>query len=201
MLGAITAAQSVGYGIVLGALGIILAEKLGLWKNERKIEPRPLLCALAVAAVSGGVIMFLDLAVFSNSSQAIADSYAVKPTLDFIIASVLYGGVIEEVMLRLFMMSLVALVLHKIFDKNGEVSTSVLVAANVVAAILFAAGHIPNTIILLGSTPLIIARCFLLNGGVGILLGRLYRKYGLRYAMIAHAGCHVVMKLIWVLAV
>ena len=86
MLGAITAAQSVGYGIVLGALGIIIAEKLGLWKNERKIEPRPLLCALAVAAVSGGVIMLLDLAVFSNSSQAIADSYAVKPTLDFISA-------------------------------------------------------------------------------------------------------------------
>ena len=40
---------------------------------------------------------------------------------------------------------------------------------------------------------------FLLNGGIGLLLGWLYRKYGLRYAMIAHAGCHLVSKLIWIL--
>ena len=50
-------------------------------------------------------------------------------------------------------------------------------------------------------TPMIIFRCFLLNGGFGLLFGWLYRKYGLRYAMIAHGGCHVVSKLIWILFV
>ena len=39
------------------------------------------------------------------------------------------------------------------------------------------------------------------NGGIGLLFGLLYRKYGLRYAMIAHGGCHVVSKLIWILFV
>ena len=29
--------------------------------------------------------------------------------------------------------------------------------------------------------------------------GWLYRKYGLRYAMIAHGGCHILSKLIWIL--
>ena len=38
-----------------------------------------------------------------------------------------------------------------------------------------------------------------LAGSFGLLFGWLYRKYGLRYAMIAHGGCHVVSKLIWIL--
>ena len=71
--------------------------------------------------------------------------------------------------------------------------------SNIIAALLFAAGHLPATFAILGTSPLLIARCFLLNGGLGLLFGRLYRKYGLRYAMIAHGGCHVVSKLVWIL--
>ena len=52
---------------------------------------------------------------------------------------------------------------------------------------------------MLGDSFLIIARCIILNGGIGLLFGYLYRKYGLRYAMIAHAGCHLISKLIWIL--
>jgi membrane protease YdiL (CAAX protease family) len=74
-----------------------------------------------------------------------------------------------------------------------------LIAANVVSVVLFAAGHLPATNALMGLTPMIIFRCFLLNGGIGLMFGWLYRKYGLRYAMIAHGGCHVVSKLIWIL--
>ena len=55
--------------------------------------------------------------------------------------------------------------------------------------------------VLMGLTPMIIFRCFLLNGGIGLLFGWLYRKYGLRYAMIAHGGCHVISKLIWMLLI
>ena len=202
VLGAVTAAQSAGYGLILGAIGILIAEKIGLWRNERKLKIRPLLWTAAVAVVSGLAIILLDLFYFSNANQAIADSYAVKPTLTYILASVLYGGVIEEVMLRLFWMSLAALVLHKIFERKTDgVSTWVLIAANVISALLFAAGHLPATFMMIGNSPMIIARCFIMNGGAGLMFGWLYRKYGLRYSMLAHAGCHVVMKLVWVLAI
>ena len=88
----------------------------------------------------------------------------------------------------------------KIFErKNEKPSTKILVIANIIAALLFAAGHLPVTSILLGLTPMTIFRCFLLNGTFGLMFGYLYRKYGFRYAMIAHAGCHVVSKLIWIL--
>ena len=202
LIGIITAVQSAGYGFVLGAIGIAIAEHIGLFKNERSITPRPLIAAIAVAVATGVLIILPDLLVFNNYSEVIRDSYATKPTLVYILASVLYGGVIEEVMLRLFMLSLVALVLLKLLGKGADAPTPrMLAVANVIAALLFAAGHLPATAIMIGLTPMTVLRCFLLNGGAGLLFGRLYYRHGLRYAMIAHAGSHVVSNLIWVLLI
>ena len=128
------------------------------------------------------------------------DTYAVKPTIPYLIATVTYAAVIEEVLLRLFAMSLIAFILHKIFGKKEELpSVTILIVANVLSAILFAVGHLPTNFALFGSSFLIIFRCLLLNGVFGLAFGWLYRKYGLRYAMIAHGGCHIISKLIWIL--
>ena len=200
LIGVVTAVQSAGYGIVLGAVGILLGTQTGLFKGETKLERRPLLYTLAVALVGGAAMILFDLLIFGRYSEVIMDSYKVKPTIDYLIASVLYGGVIEEVMLRLFMLSLVVFVLWKLLGKGAEKpSVLILVLANLIAALLFAAGHLPATAILMGITPTTLIRCFLLNGGLGFLFGWLYYKHGLRYSMLAHAGCHVVSKLIWIL--
>ena len=202
LLGVVTAVQSLVYGVVCGVFGIILGKKIGLWKDETAMESRPLFLTLVIAVIGGLGIILPDLLFFGRYSQAIMDSYAAKPTAAYILGAVIYGGVIEEVMLRLFVMSLIAFLLHKLFGKKGKApATGVLVAANVIAALLFAAGHLPTTAILFGLSPMILFRCFLLNGGFGLLFGWLYRKYGLRYSMIAHAGCHVISKLIWILFV
>ena len=202
LLGVVTAMQSLFYGVVLGALGIVLGKKVGLWKDETAIEKKPLLTTLMAGVVGGLFLILPDVLLFGKYSTAIMDSYATKPTVAYMLASVLYGGVIEEVMLRLFMMSLLAFLLWKLFQKNSkQPSTNMLIVANLLSAILFAAGHLPATNMLIGLTPLTVVRCFLLNGGFGILFGWLYRKYGLRYAMIAHACCHIVSKLIWILFV
>ena len=202
LLGVITAVQGAAYGIILGVLGILLGEKLGLFKNETTFMKKPLIVTAVVGTVGGLAMILFDILWFGRVSEVIMESYAVKPTAAFIIGAVIYGGVIEEVMLRLFMMSLLAFILHKIFGKGTEKpSVAVLVAANVVSSLLFATGHLPSTAILLGITPIILLRCFLLNGGIGILFGWLYHRYGLRYAMIAHAGCHVISKLVWILLI
>lgn len=199
-LGLISAIQSAGYGIILGALGIILGKKIGLWKDEKSITKKPLITSIIVAIVGGLVLILSDILFFGQYSESIMNSYASKPTIPYMIATVTYGAVIEEVMLRLFIMSLIAYILHKLFEKKKDKpSNSILIISNVITALLFAAGHLPITFILLGNSPLIIFRCFLLNGGFGLLFGYLYRKYGFRYAMIAHGGCHVVSKLIWIL--
>ena len=84
-------------------------------------------------------------------------------------------------------------------DGKDSPSVSVLITSNIIAALLFAAGHLPATATTLGLSPMIVFRCFLLNGGMGVMFGWLYRKYGLRYSMIAHGGCHIVSKLIWII--
>ena len=199
LLGLIMAVQSAGYGVVLGAVGIFFGKKTGLWKDETAIRKKPLLITLTVSAAGGLALILPDILFFGQYSQVIADSYGVKPTVLYMLAAVIYGGVIEEVMLRLFFMSLIAWLLHWLFRRKQETTPVVaLVAANVIAALLFAAGHLPATAMLMGITPMILLRCFLLNGGFGLLFGWLYRKYGLRYAMIAHAGSHVISKLIWI---
>lgn len=200
LLGAVTALQSAGYGLVLGALGIILGKKVGLWKDERFLAKKPLGIAVISSVIGGLALILPDILFFGRYSEAILDSYASKPTVSYLLATVTYGAVIEEVMLRLFAMSLAAFILHKLFwRKNADTPAAALISANILSALLFAAGHLPATLMLLGSSPLILFRCFLLNGGFGLWFGRLYRKYGLRYAMIAHGGCHLVSKLIWVL--
>ena len=202
ILGMVTAVQSAGYGLVLGGLGIILAKKVGLWRDGVSFDKRPLMVTIVWAVIGGLALILPDLLFFENYSDALRQSYQIKPTIPYLLAMVTYGAVIEEVMLRLFMMSLVAYLLHRLFEKGKEkTSVTVLVAANVISALLFAAGHLPSNDILFGLTPVIVFRCFLLNGGFGLLFGWLYRRYGLRYAMIAHGGCHVVSKLIWILFV
>ena len=200
LLGIITAVQSAGYGLILGAAGIFLAKKVGLWKDEISITKKTMMITIIISIAGGLSLILPDIFFFGRYSEALMDTYAVKPTIPFLLATVTYGAVIEEVMLRLFAMSLVAFLIHILFERKLEKpSAAVFIISNVITALLFAAGHLPTTFLLLGNSPLIIFRCFLLNGAFGFLFGYLYRKYGLRYAMLAHGGCHIVSKIIWIL--
>ena len=202
LVAVVSAMQATVYGVLLGTIGIILGNKIGLVKNEKDFRFLPTVAAVFVAVLGGLVLIGSDLFYFGQYSEAIMQSYATKPTVVHIIGMVIYGGVIEEVMLRLFMMSLIAFILVKLFGKGADEPSGVMLfLANLISSLFFAAGHLPVTQLLLGITPMILLRCFLLNGGIGLMFGWLYRKCGLRYAMIAHAGCHVVSKLIWVLCI
>lgn len=200
LLAIVSAVQAAGYGLVLGAAGILMAKKVGLWSDETSFNKKPMAAAGIVAVISGLAMIGLDIFFFGKFSQPIRDSYLTKPSAAFVLGSVTYGAVIEEVMLRLFMMTLIALVLHIIFERGREKTSAwVLVVANLISALLFAAGHLPATAIVLGLSPMILVRCFLINGGIGLMFGWLYRKYGLHYAMAAHGGCHIVSKAIWIM--
>ena len=200
ILGLVTAVQSAGYGLVLGTIGIFLSKKLGLWYSSFRFEKQPMISAIVVSVIGGLGLILPDLFIFGKFEPVLLQAYESKPTLSYILATVTYGAVLEEVMLRLFFMTLIAFVLHLIFERRKETpSAAVLIAANVISALLFAAGHLPMAFMAIGDSAVIILRCFLLNGMFGLLFGWLYRKYGIAYAMIAHGGCHIVSKLIWIL--
>ena len=192
-----TVLQTVLYASVCGFFGYILSEKIGLMRPFR-LESRPALRTLLIT-IPAAILFSLDPWVFGKFLPEIAgvDEAGLSP--DSWLASILYGGVIEEVMMRLFLMSLIAWLLWKIFfRKQAAVPEGVLIGANLTAAILFAAGHRPFTLGLFGRlTPVILLRCFLLNGGAGLIFGRLYRKYGIQYAILSHIIFHIVSKTIW----
>ncbi len=74
------------------------------------------------------------------------------------------------------------------------------VYGNRTAAFFFALGHLPSTLVTFGElTPILLIRCFLFNGGFGLFLGWLYRKYGILYAMMGHFLLHLVSKILLLL--
>lgn len=105
-----------------------------------------------------------------------------------------YGGIAEEILLRLFLMSLLVW-LGRFLSKTveGKPTVAVIWVANILAAILFGLGHLPATATLAPLTPLIIVRAVVLNGLLGIAFGWLYWKRGLEAAMISHFSADLVL--------
>ena len=197
---ALTALQSLGYAVICGVFGVILSEKIGLWRRIT-FEKDKLSAPLAISLIGGLALSVGDYYIFGSFIERVKNSYEVKPSITYILASFTYGGVVEEVMLRLFVMSLIAFIITRVFYKNEKVApVAALVTANIISALLFAAGHIPATIQTFGGlSPVILIRCFVMNGAFGLAFGWLYRKYGIQYAMLAHFGCHFISKRIWLL--
>lgn len=98
-----------------------------------------------------------------------------------------YGGINEEVLMRLFLMTLFVWISMKVTKTKQAAPPRIGVWISlIIAALLFAAGHLPITASLTALTPLVVMRAILLNGIGGVVFGWLYWKKGLEAAMIAH---------------
>ena len=105
-----------------------------------------------------------------------------------------YGGIAEEILIRLFVMSLFAWLGQFLSKTNeGKPTNAVFWIANILAAVLFGLGHLPTTALLVPLTPLVITRAVILNGLIGIVCGWLYWKRGLESAMVAHFSADLIL--------
>lgn len=189
------------YGLLLALAGVYLSKKVFLWKRFR-FEKSALKETGIVALVSALLLYPGDLLLFGTFSGWVKEQYQNAPGLMKILSGLLVGGVIEEVMMRLFFMSLLVLLLSKLFHaKENDIPSSVFFAANLISALLFAAGHIPSTAAMTQVTGLLLLRCFLFNGGLGLCFGYLYRKHGIGYAMMAHGFAHLFSDLLMLLLI
>ena len=180
------------FGVVLAGVGIIFSKKVNLWKDF-KFSKKAIIVTVIITVIAALLLFPGDKLIFGPLNEWVNDSYNAKPTIAKMIGGFLVGGIIEEVMLRLFMMSLLTLLMKLIFCKNKkEIPVYIYVIANIISTLLFAAGHIPSTMTMTTLTPVLIFRCFLLNGWIGLGFGYLYRKYGLVYAMISHGFTHLI---------
>ncbi len=195
----ISVIQSALITVFCSFVGYLFSVKTRLMKPFR-IEKKALLITLILGAV-GGTVIAGDAFTFAKVIPEVALSYESPITPVTFLYSVLYGGIVEEILLRLFFMSAAALIIKALFfRKDDTYSPKIYIAANIISAIIFAAGHLPATVSFFGTlTPLIVFRCFLLNGFGGLIFGYLYRKYGIGYSMFAHGLFHIVSKCILLL--
>lgn len=202
---------------VIGGLGYFLATRIGLGLPfiEGALKGEPIwnrLPRIAWIAVVGGVlgglvVIALDYAVFGpaiNTLMAVRASTVPAgmnpPAWQGFLAS-FYGGVVEEIELRLGMLTLLAW-LGRFVGRTADnrPTLAVLWIANILAAILFGLGHLPATAAAgLPMAPVVIARAVALNGIVGLVTGWLYWRWGLESAMIAHFSGDIVLHVLLIL--
>ena len=179
--------------------GHLLAGKCGLLR-PLTFEKKPVLLALGFAALLAAALLG-DAAWLSQTYPALthANEAGLRPA--GIASAVLYGGIMDEILMRLGFMPMLAWIFWKLFSrKASQAPVWTLIAANVLAALLFAAGHLPATEAIFGTlTPLLVIRCFLLNGPGGLFFGWLYRKFGLQYAILSHMSAHILTKLFYLI--
>ena len=110
-----------------------------------------------------------------------------------------YGGIYEELLMRFFLVTLIAWIAGKVLREQANVLTSrAFWIANIFVAILFGLGHLPSASMVMSITPLVVAAALTLNGIAAIAFGWLYRKYGLESAMVAHFTADFVLYVVGV---
>ena len=152
--------------------------------------------SIGLGVLSSIIIVFLSFlftpvsSIFQNASKSV-------PIWKAFLAC-FYGGIGEEILLRLFLMTLIVWIIYKIRKTaDGKPTVKGIWLAIIISAVIFGLGHLPITGTITSITPLIVFRAVLLNGIAGIIFGWLYWKKGLESAMIAHFSADIVLQVIF----
>lgn len=196
------------YMFVLILVGLRLQNRTGLNapllngivypKTRVHISKKWLINSIVGAFIGSLMIILLDLFVFSPLIEAPMDQLPSPNWWQGLLAS-LYGGITEELMLRLFGMTFIVWLLARITKKEKDnIPNSFYYVAIFLVAILFGLGHLPATIQVFGDlSTIIVIRALLLNGLLGLWFGYLYWRKGLEYAMIAHISADIFLHVLF----
>ena len=201
------------YGVLAG-IGLFLAARIGLglpfiegWLKKEPIRGRfreVLVLSVVIGVVASLIILGLSLLVFKPPLQAELGRLGITlpediqpPAWQGFLAS-FYGGIVEEVQLRLFLLTLLAWLGSLVRrDSEGRPTPVVFWIANILAAVIFGLGHLPATAAIgLPLNTLVITRAIVLNGLGGLAFGWLYWRQGLESAMLAHFSADIVVHVI-----
>lgn len=160
--------------------------------------------SIGLGVLAGVLIIGIDLLLQPALLRELGDSASSLASQDIrpaawkgFLAS-FYGGIAEEIQLRLLVMSFFAW-LGRFVSKTaeGKPTNTVFWIANILAAVLFGLGHLPATATFLPITPLVVTRAILLNGIGGVIFGWLYWKRGLESAMVSHFSADIVLHVLF----
>lgn len=193
--------SSIAFGMII-VLGLLLAPKAGIetpllvnWLYFKRAPAaadvgKPLLVGLGV----GIVTMLLFFLAFLPWIPKWPSEAALPLWMRFL--ACLYGGINEELLMRLFMLSLVLWLLQKIIRKNPRNSSLLFWTGNVIVSLLFGAAYLPAAAKLIELTPLAIFAIMFLKGAAGLVFGHLCWARGVEAAILAHFSADFVMHII-----
>lgn len=186
-------------------IGMILSKRVGLrmplveacTTGERIPDLKSLLSpGLVVGIFVGVALVALEVFLFLRHLLDAMHPFFQIPLWKRLPAAILYGGITEELLMRLFLLSLVAWLLSRWWRTSKGLPTGgVFWVAIFVTAILFGLGHLPTTSAIVPLTRGLIVRALLMNGVAGIAFGYLYWKHGLEAAMVGHMAAHLVIQI------
>jgi membrane protease YdiL (CAAX protease family) len=195
-------------GILLAVvilIGLVLSESIGLrmplvqaWTTGTRasVAQAVVLPALLTGGAVGATLVAIEALVFLRHLPPAMHGLFEIPLWKRLLGTVLYGGITEELLMRLFLVSLVAWLCGRWWKTpNGLPTPWAFWIAIVLVAVLFGLGHLPATSAITPLTTTLVVRALVLNGIAGIAFGYLYWKHGLEAAMIGHMGAHVVMQI------
>lgn len=195
--GAVLLGVATGLGLLIAqhiGLGAPLLEGLLAGENVSAQALAMIAPALLLGIASSVVLLILEITVFwPRLPKAMREDVPIPALWKRLLAS-FYGGIDEEILLRLFLLSLLAWLIGFVWHlPGGKPTLGALWLATIIAAVIFGLGHLPTTAALVKLTPLLIVRAVLLNGVVGVATGYLFWRYGLEAAMLAHFSADIVI--------
>jgi hypothetical protein len=207
VLALLQSAQSFVLMAVATGLGLLIAHHLGLGapllegllagKSVTTQAQAIIAPALLLGIAPAAVLLLLEISVFWPRLPQVMRTAFPIPALWKRFLACFYGGIDEELLCRLFLLSLLAWLIGFAWHvPGGKPTLGALWLANILAAVIFGLGHLPTTASLVKLTPLLIGRAILLNGIVGVAFGYLFWQYGLEAAMLAHFSADLVLHII-----
>jgi len=190
------------FAVVIG-VGLLLARRLGLgaplveswlYHEESPVRLRDSLKFGVLVGIAVGIVLLIIILPAAPHLPGLPFVSASRAALWKRVLVCFYGGVDEEVLTRLFLLTLLAWFGSRIFQKQkARLSPGTFWMANITAAILFGLGHLPGAALVMHITPTIVVLALTLNGIAAIPFGYLYWRRGLEAAMIAHFCADFVM--------
>lgn len=164
-----------------------------VYRTPTSFAPATLALACAVGLVAAMAIVFIDDLMRPWMPAPIA---VLPPAIERwkgLLAS-FYGGIGEELQLRLFVMTLLAWFVWKVAARGRpSPPPGVMWIAILLAAAVFAAGHLPTAAQIWPLDAIVVARTLALNAIVGVPCGWLFYRHGLEHAMAAHFSADLVL--------
>ncbi len=206
---ALQIAQSAVLLLAASLVGMWAARKLGLgaplirsWLSRGTLPAgawRQLAGSALVGVGAAALVLVLEFTVFAEQGREMLAN-APHMTLWIRLLAVPYGGLTEEIILRLFAMSLIGLAMWGLVRLTGRAAGDhppqyVLVLAAIIAAILFGLGHLPATARMVDLSALIVIRTLVLNGIIGLLAGLAFARRGIEHAFVLHLAATLVLQL------